>query len=307
MCSRYGCSSTSCSSCPMTSPWRPSASFASIDSSIAATRRSSRRAISACAKGSYARSASGAPRQRASARSSASRARSGLPGAELPPAVVDQPLEPVRVDLLELDLQLVAVLARHEDIRRKLLAEARDVHLKGLQRVRRRALAPELVDQALARERLVGMQQENGEDRPALVSPERDLPGPVKGLQRAENAKVHASAAVAAMAQRYRPVTALSPRGNRPPAPSQLDGNEVHHTGGSHGTGHSPPAPRSRSSQPVQDGRRTALCRHRRDRGPGHCCCDRGERRQQRFDLRAAEHPPATDPASGHPLRRRPG
>ena len=121
----------------------------------------------------------------------------------------------MRVDLLELDLQLVAVLARHEDIRRKLLAETRDVHLKRLQRVRRRALAPKLVDQPLARERLVGMQHENGEDRPALVSPERNLPGPVKGLQRAENAKVHASAAFAAMAPTlpacYRSVASRKP------------------------------------------------------------------------------------------------
>ena len=58
-----------------------------------------------------------------------------------------------------------------------------------------------------------------------------------------------------------RAVTALSLCRNRPGGPCPPDGTEAHHTGGSHGTGHSPAAPRSRPSQPVQGRPRDALRR----------------------------------------------
>ena len=71
--SRSGCSATSRSSSPATSAWRPRSRSASSRSSRHSRRSSSSRAISSCAKPSYATSASGGPRQsrRAAARSRA--------------------------------------------------------------------------------------------------------------------------------------------------------------------------------------------------------------------------------------------
>ena len=65
--SRYGCLRTRSSSSPTSWACRPSARSASILSSVAARRRSSRRVISCCANASPATSASGEPRQSASA------------------------------------------------------------------------------------------------------------------------------------------------------------------------------------------------------------------------------------------------
>ena len=115
-----------------------------------------------------------------------------MAGRELAPGVLEQGLEPVGVELVDVELKLVPVLARDEDAGRQLLAQPRDVDLETLERVRGRALAPQLVDQPLALEGLVRMQQQHGEHGATLASPERYMPGPVKGLQRAKNAEVHA-------------------------------------------------------------------------------------------------------------------
>ena len=63
------------------------------------------------------------------------------------------------------------------------------------------------------------MQQQHGQHGATLASPERYMPGPVKGLQRAKNAEVHARRIRAAQGQRYRAVTALSLCRNRPGGP----------------------------------------------------------------------------------------
>ena len=144
-----------------------------------------------------------------------------------------EPLEAVRVEALGIEPQLVAVLARHDHagrgaagLTRQRLAQAGDLHLHRLGGVRRWTLAPELVDQPVRAERLVGVQQQQRQQRPLLAPAERDRAALVEDLERAENAEVHASghasqsghgrAAHAARASlRYRPVTALWPRRDR--------------------------------------------------------------------------------------------
>ena len=70
------------------------------------------------------------------------------------------------------------------------LAKPRDVLLKRGLRISRRPLAPELVDQPVARDGLAGAEQEHRENA-ALPGPaERKLPLAVTHLERAENAEV---------------------------------------------------------------------------------------------------------------------
>ena len=56
----------------------------------------------------------------------------------------------------------------------------------------RRLLAPQLVDQAVAAERLAAVQEEQREYRAELAASQVDLLAPVEGLERAEDVKVHA-------------------------------------------------------------------------------------------------------------------
>ena len=60
---------------------------------------------------------------------------------------------------------------------------------RGL-RIRRRPLAPELVDETIARDRLAGAEKEDREDAALPRPAERQLPLAVVHLERAENAEV---------------------------------------------------------------------------------------------------------------------
>jgi hypothetical protein len=65
------------------------------------------------------------------------------------------------------------------------------VHLQALGRGRRRLLAPQLVDQALGRQSLVGMQEQQRQHSALLGAAEREHLSLVAGLQRAEDPEVH--------------------------------------------------------------------------------------------------------------------
>ena len=132
----------------------PSASFASISCSSAATRRSSSRAISALREGLV-----GKLRQRRAApqRQRPLERRNGAPrvaAGQLAPPLGHEPLEAVRVEALGIEPQLVAALARHDHagravagLTRQRLAQAGDLHLHRLGGVGGWTLAPQLVDQ----------------------------------------------------------------------------------------------------------------------------------------------------------------
>ena len=125
--------------------------------SSASRRSSSSRAISAAAKASNVKSASGAPRHSPSACLSTVAAASNSLIAKRVAAAIEQPLERAHVDLLGLHAQHVAVIdgddqpARRASRRRAVerLAQPRDVDLHRLGRRRRRAFTPQRLDQPI--------------------------------------------------------------------------------------------------------------------------------------------------------------
>ena len=105
----------------------------------------------------------------------------------------------MRVEALGIERQLVAALARDDHagravagLTRQRLAQAGDLHLHRLGGVGGWTLPPELVDQTVRAERLVGVQQEQRQERPLLAAAERDRVALLEDLERAENAEVHA-------------------------------------------------------------------------------------------------------------------
>jgi hypothetical protein len=113
-------------------------------------------------------------------------------GGEPAPALGDEPLEPVRVDLLGIERQLVAALARHHDpVAPERLAQPRDLDLDRLRSAGRRSLAPELVDQPIGAERLVAVEQEKDEERALPAPAQRDHPALLEHFERTEDAEIH--------------------------------------------------------------------------------------------------------------------
>ena len=120
----------------------------------------------------------------------------GLPRTirgQLVPGLREQPLEPVRVEPVGVELQAVPALPGHDQVApaSERLAQPRDMDLHGLGRRGRRLLAPELLDQPVGAERLVGVQHEHGEQRALLAPSERDFAALVEDLERSEDAEVH--------------------------------------------------------------------------------------------------------------------
>ena len=98
---------------------------------------------------------------------------------ERAPPLLRQVLEAVEIELAEADAQDVAGRARDENAlvaspaeRR---AQARDVDLQRVGGARRRPLAPQLVDQRIRRDDLVGAQQQDRQQRTLLATAERHL------------------------------------------------------------------------------------------------------------------------------------
>jgi hypothetical protein len=150
---------------------------ASMRCSSAAVCRSSSRAISACANASYATSASGGPRHSASASRSSAAA-----------------FEAIQVELAVGDLQHVAVGPGDQPLSLAVVeraAQLADVVLEDLRCRRRRRLAPQRVNQPLAGNRLVAMQQQEGEDTALPPLSERERAVPVADLERSQQAIAH--------------------------------------------------------------------------------------------------------------------
>ena len=116
---------------------------------------------------------------------------------ELARSLLHEPLETAGVDALGVELKLVAMLARDEKLGAarvpKRLAEPRHSDLNRLRGAGGRTVAPQLVDQALRRERLVDVDQQQAEQRSLPVTRERDRVVLVEDLEWAEDAEVHPS------------------------------------------------------------------------------------------------------------------
>jgi hypothetical protein len=117
----------------------------------------------------------------------------GLAGGERAAAFGRLPLELAQVELPRTDLDPVAVGAGldHRPPAVQRLAEPRDVPLERVPRGRRRAIAPELVDQALARDHSVRVEQEDCQERALFRAADRDLAAVLDDLERAEDPELH--------------------------------------------------------------------------------------------------------------------
>jgi hypothetical protein len=79
------------------------------------------------------------------------------------------------------------------------------VHLQGLGGAGRRTLSPELVYEAVGCERLVRVQQQQGEERARLAARKRKRAAAVvEDVERAEDAEVHEGAVTTVWSGRYR-------------------------------------------------------------------------------------------------------
>jgi hypothetical protein len=103
----------------------------------------------------------------------------------------NDPLEARPVELVRLDAQQVAGLARDESPLAELFAQARDVDLNAFRRRARRLFRPKLVDQPRHRDDLVRVQEEDRQQRPLLPRPEVQRVPLLDHLQRAEEPEFH--------------------------------------------------------------------------------------------------------------------
>jgi hypothetical protein len=102
-----------------------------------------------------------------------------------------QETEAFEIDLLGCDIERVAGGARDEHgVRLEGLPQSRHVLLQCGLRVRRGVVAPELVDEPVARERLATMQDEQRENAALPRSAECENPLAFDHLERTENAEV---------------------------------------------------------------------------------------------------------------------
>jgi hypothetical protein len=105
----------------------------------------------------------------------------------------------VQIELLALELEHVARRTRDDARGPERLPQLRDVYLEGSRRGRRWALAPEGVDQAILRDDLVRVQQEEGEQGPLLSAAHGKRARPLPNLQRAEDFELHCSSTPAGL------------------------------------------------------------------------------------------------------------
>ena len=132
---------------------------------------------------------------------------------ELAAAFRHQALELVGVEPPGVEPELVAVLARRDHVSvSERSAQPRDVDLHGLGGRRWRSVAPELVDQPIAAERLVGVQQQHGQQRPLPSPAHRHHAVGVKDLEWAEDAEFDAQPRDRIAPRAASPARALLPR-----------------------------------------------------------------------------------------------
>ena len=181
--SRSGCSATRRSSSATSSPPPPSSRSASIRVSRASSRSSSSRRVSPNANVSKARSASGGPRQSASA------SRSVLDRCSAPwfRRLRDQSLEAAQIELIRVDLEHIAGRFPHQRLSADQSAQlSHDVLERSPDRLRR-LLAPHLVDDAVGRHDRADVEQQEREHCPLPLSAEGERPRLVHHLDWTED------------------------------------------------------------------------------------------------------------------------
>ena len=107
-----------------------------------------------------------------------------IPRREGVAALLGQPLEPFEIELLGVEIQQIAGGTGDQDPSRltrpaprfEHLAKLGDVNLKGLGRRRGCLPAPQLIDQAIARDHLVRVEEEQREKRALLGAAQAERP-----------------------------------------------------------------------------------------------------------------------------------
>src|SRR5439155_7074411 len=105
----------------------------------------------------------------------------------------EEALEAAGVELIRAYVQEIAGLASDEPAVAERLSQLRDVDVHAVQRARRRALAPERVDQTLGRNDLAGVEKQQRKQAALLVATELDRASPYAHLDRAEHEELHRS------------------------------------------------------------------------------------------------------------------
>jgi hypothetical protein len=109
-------------------------------------------------------------------------------------ASLEQPLEPVEIELSRLEPDRVPRRAREDPVGAQDLPELRDVVLERVGGRARRLARPELVDEAVGGDDLCAPRQEQREHRPLPRAPERQLLPVGDDLERSQDAELHLSA-----------------------------------------------------------------------------------------------------------------
>ena len=105
--------------------------------------------------------------------------------------LADQAFEACHVKLGAVDAQDVARRTRHQAALPEHLAQPRHVELDALGRGRRRRRAPEIVEQAVDRDDLVGVQQKHRQQRPLLPAADHQHAIALEHLQWAQKPEFH--------------------------------------------------------------------------------------------------------------------
>ena len=115
----------------------------------------------------------------------------GDPLLRLAASLLDQPLKPRSIQGVLRHLELVSPAAGHDrrfrPVRVQGPSQTRDVELDVLRGARRRAFAPETVDQLAGADGSVGMQRQERQHRPLLAPPQGKSLAVDEGIDAAEN------------------------------------------------------------------------------------------------------------------------
>src|SRR5262249_1499755 len=113
-------------------------------------------------------------------------------------------------------LERVARRARDDRAASERLAELRDVDLDGVRGRLRGVVAPEVVDEAVARDDAAEIEREVGEERARLRAAERDRDAARARLDRAEQEELELEPPVACVTHRKPPRSRVASQATRP-------------------------------------------------------------------------------------------
>ena len=149
-----------------------------------------------------------------------------VPCRKLLTSALEQTTEPVEIQLPGLDAKHVTSPARRQQTIRPCLAlypkgptQPRHRHMHGVQRRRRRPLAPQAIDQHIGRDDLIGVQQQHRQQNPLPLARHRNVNAVAANLKRAKDSVIQACAPIPARAYHRASHAAIgrpTPRLDRP-------------------------------------------------------------------------------------------